>query len=336
MILPLVFWDASALVKRYGREVGSPTVDAIFSAVPRTQMFGTLWGYAETFAILHRKRNDGRLDAVAHAAAVTSLQNEVLTPGDFRLLAIEEEHILLGLSYVTRHNLNSADAAILAAYVRYRQSLPQGSPGCVLVAADGRLLRAAQAEGFAPLNPQNLAAADLPAFLATVTMITPPGLVLRPLEAADIEPIAAAFRALGWDKPASQYERYLAEQNEGRRAVLVALLDGTFAGYLTVNWHSEYPPFRQENIPEIQDFNVLPHYRRQGIGTHLMDAAERLIAARRARRRHRRRPVRRLRPRPAPRTSSAATSPTAAASPTTTSPSAPARPPAPTTPSSST
>ena len=33
-------------------------------------------------------------------------------------------------------------------------------------------------------------------------------------------------------------------------------------------------------VPEISDFNVLPDFRRQGIGTALMDEAERVIAAR--------------------------------------------------------
>jgi GNAT superfamily N-acetyltransferase len=106
------------------------------------------------------------------------------------------------------------------------------------------------------------------------------GLTIQPLEAADVQPIAAAFAAIGWDKPASQYERYLAEQQRGARLVLVASVDGRFAGYLTIVWQSGYPPFRAATIPEVVDFNVLPGYRRRGIGGRLMDAAERLIAER--------------------------------------------------------
>jgi GNAT superfamily N-acetyltransferase len=62
--------------------------------------------------------------------------------------------------------------------------------------------------------------------------------------------------------------------------VLVAFVDQQFAGYVTVRWHSDYPAFRAADIPEIQDFNVLPVYRRQGIGTRLLDDAERIIARR--------------------------------------------------------
>ena len=105
-------------------------------------------------------------------------------------------------------------------------------------------------------------------------------LVIRELEAADVQPIAANATAIGWNKPASQYERYLAEQRRGERLVLVAFLDDAFAGYLTIAWQSGYAPFREAGIPEIMDFNVLPERRRRGIGSRLMDEAEHRIAER--------------------------------------------------------
>ena len=102
--------------------------------------------------------------------------------------------------------------------------------------------------------------------------------LIRLLESGDIGPMADAFRRLGWQKPASQFERYLMEQEDGLRPVFVAFVEGEFAGYLAICWHSDYEPFRNEGIPEIVDFNVLPKFRRQGIGTHLMDRAESEIA----------------------------------------------------------
>jgi len=44
---------------------------------------------------------------------------------------------------------------------------------------------------------------------------------------------------------------------------------------VTINWSPTYPPFRAGGIPEIQDFNVLPRFGRQGMRTSLMDQAER-------------------------------------------------------------
>ena len=107
-------------------------------------------------------------------------------------------------------------------------------------------------------------------------------LAIRPLREDDIPAIVAACAALGWHKPATQYERYLAEQGRGERVVLVALVAGTFAGYLTIVWQSGYDPFRAAGVPEIVDFNVLPRLRRRGIGTSLLDEAERRIAERSA------------------------------------------------------
>jgi GNAT superfamily N-acetyltransferase len=101
---------------------------------------------------------------------------------------------------------------------------------------------------------------------------------IRLLESEDIPQIAGTFEKLGWDKPASQYERYLAEQAFDARDVHVAFVESEFAGYLTICWTSTYPPFREAKIPEIVDFNVLPKFRRQRIGTALMDKAESEIA----------------------------------------------------------
>lgn len=102
--------------------------------------------------------------------------------------------------------------------------------------------------------------------------------IIRLLEKGDISQIAQAFEQLGWNKPASQYERYLADQMWGLRDVHVALIENQFAGYLTICWTSTYPSFREAKIPEIVDFNVLPQFRRQGIGTALMEKAESEIA----------------------------------------------------------
>ncbi len=95
---------------------------------------------------------------------------------------------------------------------------------------------------------------------------------IRLLEDGDLQPLAAAFS--GWTKPMSLFQRYLAEQQQGNRVVLVAVQDGAFVGYLTIKWESDYPPFQQRATPELNDLNVLPEFRRKGIGTALMDEAE--------------------------------------------------------------
>ncbi len=99
---------------------------------------------------------------------------------------------------------------------------------------------------------------------------------IRELTPCDVDEIVAAFGAIGWakTKPVSLYERYLEERDHGQRVVWVAFVDTAFAGYVTVNWESLYPPFREASTPEIQDLNVLPQLRRRGVGSALLECAE--------------------------------------------------------------
>ena len=101
---------------------------------------------------------------------------------------------------------------------------------------------------------------------------------IRLLDDQDPPLIAGAFAQIGWNKSESQYLRYLHEQQTGTRICFIAMLHTHFAGYLTVNWQPSYPAFAEQNIPEIQDLNVLPQFRRQGIASRLLDCAEAEVA----------------------------------------------------------
>ena len=103
---------------------------------------------------------------------------------------------------------------------------------------------------------------------------------IRFLNESDPNTISAAFKDIGWGKPVAQYQRYLAEQAAGKRLCLVATVNRQFAGYVTVNWAPPYAPFVEQEIPEIQDLNVIPPFRRQGIATQLLDRAEQEVALR--------------------------------------------------------
>ncbi|MGM1048101.1 MAG: GNAT family N-acetyltransferase [Bacillota bacterium] len=96
----------------------------------------------------------------------------------------------------------------------------------------------------------------------------------------DPEIITKAFSDQGWVKPIELYQRYIEEQKNGSRVSLIAEVEGVFAGYVNVLWDSYYPEFREKSIPEINDFNVLIKFRRQGIGSKLMDKAEEIIKER--------------------------------------------------------
>jgi GNAT superfamily N-acetyltransferase len=97
---------------------------------------------------------------------------------------------------------------------------------------------------------------------------------IRLLEESDPPNIAAAFKNMRWNKPETQYRRYLHEQVAGTRTCFVGIIDRQFAGYVTVNWRPTYAGFADLSIPEIQDLNVLSTYRRKGIASRLLDRAE--------------------------------------------------------------
>ena len=103
-------------------------------------------------------------------------------------------------------------------------------------------------------------------------------LAIRRLNEHDPVVIAAAFAQMGWNKPEARYRQYLSEQAAGTRMCFVAIVDGQFAGYVTVNWRPSYPGFSDLNIPEIQDLNILRQFRKQGIASRLLDRAEAEVA----------------------------------------------------------
>jgi len=104
-------------------------------------------------------------------------------------------------------------------------------------------------------------------------------ILIRTMEKRDIPRIAEGFRLQSWNKPAEQFAAYYRQQTEGSRCVLIAECDHRFAGYVTLLPKALSGPFAEKNIPEIMDFNVLIRYRRQDIGSLLMDAVETQAAA---------------------------------------------------------
>jgi GNAT superfamily N-acetyltransferase len=104
--------------------------------------------------------------------------------------------------------------------------------------------------------------------------------VVRKFAESDIPVMVVRFAEHHWPKSAEIFEEYLREQQAGDRVVWVADVDDQFAGYITLKWSSLYKPFRDRQIPEIMDLNVLPPYRRIGVGLKLLVTAESEAATR--------------------------------------------------------
>ncbi len=100
---------------------------------------------------------------------------------------------------------------------------------------------------------------------------------IRELKREDASMISYEFAMQGWDKPVSQFLTYFSEQSLKKRKVLIAEFQGQILGYLTILPCSKIGAFKDKNVPEITDFNVLIRYQNMGVGTKLMDYAEEYV-----------------------------------------------------------
>ena len=104
-------------------------------------------------------------------------------------------------------------------------------------------------------------------------------ILVRKARAQDIEWVEAAFPQMGWDKPKGSFKKLLQLQAKDALVFLVAETpQGEYMGHLKLIWEPEYPNFREPRIPEVQDLNVLPQFRRKRVATLLMNEAERLAS----------------------------------------------------------
>jgi GNAT superfamily N-acetyltransferase len=107
-----------------------------------------------------------------------------------------------------------------------------------------------------------------------------PATSIRTIEAGDPAVLHEAFLRTPWARDVRIFEEKLAAQRRGERVVLVASVDGQLVAHGMLVWLPEYPPFRAARVPEIQDLNVAPSFRRRGLATALILEAERRAAER--------------------------------------------------------
>lgn len=103
-------------------------------------------------------------------------------------------------------------------------------------------------------------------------------IIIRSIILSDIKDLVHEFSVIqGYAEKSSElFTNYYNQHQNKSRHVLVAELDGKVAGYLTLLPNDKEGPFADKNIPTVCDFNVLIKYQRKGIGTALMDEAERI------------------------------------------------------------
>ncbi|MGH9948010.1 MAG: type II toxin-antitoxin system VapC family toxin [Pyrinomonadaceae bacterium] len=139
-----LFFDSSALVKRYVNEIGSTWVTNIVDISSGNHIYiAEITGVEITAAIARRTRRDS---AVEVNAVFANLRHEL--NAEYLNLEIISALLQDAQNLARKHLLRGYDAVQLAVAIDFnREQLAVGLPAVTLVSADTELLDAARAEG---------------------------------------------------------------------------------------------------------------------------------------------------------------------------------------------
>ena len=138
------YLDTSALVKRFVNEKGSPLAQSL---VQQSGPIATATiAYAEVFSGITRKLRDKHLSKTLYDLACRQFDRD--WPAYVRV-ELNEGILVLARDLIQRHPLRGFDAVHLASAISLLNALGER---ITFVAADGRLLKAAEAEKLDVLN----------------------------------------------------------------------------------------------------------------------------------------------------------------------------------------
>ncbi len=136
--------DTSALIKRFVAEKGTPLVHIIVSQ--RGPIATAKIAYAEVYAALARQHRGGHLSRGQYILACRQFEREWEA---YIRVALSDEVLWLSRDLIQRHPLRGFDAIHLASALTLSNALEEK---ITFIAADNRLLHAAEVEGLEALN----------------------------------------------------------------------------------------------------------------------------------------------------------------------------------------
>jgi predicted nucleic acid-binding protein len=159
------YLDASALAKRYVAETGTALMDHLWTRVPPHCLVALNVGVAEGAWVIVRKRNTGNLSAAAYAQAMSEYYADVINSMAFNKLEVNNALTGAAIPLIETHSINAADAILLRSALDLSAAMRANGDDLVLVSADGRLLKAAAAEGLTTFNPETQTQQELDALI---------------------------------------------------------------------------------------------------------------------------------------------------------------------------
>lgn len=134
----MLYFDASALVKRYVREAESAHVRRLFtSTVPATSRYSAV----EIASAINRRAREGAIEAASRTRAIAAMNRELdaVLLVELTSTIVDRSHALL-----KRHDLRAGDAVQLASCLHLQERIDRD---VTMVTFDDRLSDAARREG---------------------------------------------------------------------------------------------------------------------------------------------------------------------------------------------
>ena len=144
--------DSSVLVKRHITEIGTPWVQALTDPVAGHLFITSRASMVEVISALNRRQREGSLSTAEYDGIVMDF--EALCATDYQLVELTEEVVAQARHLLEQHALRADDAVQLASALLTDAIVrANGETPLTFLAADDRLLTAAQLEGLAVDNP---------------------------------------------------------------------------------------------------------------------------------------------------------------------------------------
>jgi uncharacterized protein len=141
----MIYFDSSALVKRYLTEKGTETVQSIIGAAEIVST--SKLTYPETLSAFMRKLRAGEIEKKRLQIAVEQFEEDWK-----HLMVIEFHDLLLGVirTLMQKYPLKGADSVHLSSALWLEEASKEN---VTFIASDDNLLKAAEAENLKTINP---------------------------------------------------------------------------------------------------------------------------------------------------------------------------------------
>ncbi|MGH9845694.1 MAG: type II toxin-antitoxin system VapC family toxin [Blastocatellia bacterium] len=146
--------DTSVLVKRHLTEKGSAWVRALSAPLAGNLIITTQLSLVELYSALNRRVRENSINSLWYTRII-AVSNRIWS-SQYDIIGLNASLVSETRDLCERHPLRAYDAVQLASAIQARRDLlAAGSAAPIFLSADDRLLKAAQAEGFATDNPNS-------------------------------------------------------------------------------------------------------------------------------------------------------------------------------------